>query len=66
MEQPEKIPQRYLSHKELAAKYGIHRDTLKKEVKKIPGINLKKFQALYSPSQLKIIFKHLGNPYETT
>jgi len=58
---------KFISHKELADLFGVHRRTFRKELKKLAAkklLQLQPGQRLYSPAQQKIIFSHLGNPFE--
>lgn len=49
-----------LSKDELAKKYGIHRTTLYRYLKTVPGLVLKRNQKVLFPAQLKLIIQHLG------
>ncbi len=57
-------PQKFISRKQLAAKYGVHPNTLNRELRMIKQLKLRKFQRVFNVMQLKIIFTHLGNPFE--
>lgn len=54
---------RFLSVKELSQAFAVHPDTMRKELSKVPGLKLKKYQRLLSPKSLVRVFDHLGNPY---
>lgn len=66
---PEMIPEimskenNFISPKQLAARYGIHPNTLRREIKLIKGLKVRKFQKVFNLQQLKIIYLHLGNPF---
>lgn len=51
-----------VSKKELAAMYGIHTATLTKWLKEIKELDLRKHQKIFTPLQLEIIFRELGEP----
>jgi DNA-binding transcriptional regulator YhcF (GntR family) len=53
----------FISPKQLAARYGIHPNTLRRELRLIKGLKVRKFQRVFNLNQLKIIFTHLGNPF---
>lgn len=57
-------PKKFISHKQLAAMYGIHPNTLKNELRLIKKLKKRKFAKVYSIKQLTVIFNHLGNPLE--
>lgn len=61
---PLKQPVGFISHKELADAFGVHKETLKKELKMIRALRPRRFRRYYTPRELKIIFAHMGNPYE--
>lgn len=54
---------RFYSHKELSMKFQVSGKTLKKELKKISKLKVERYHT-YTLLQAKIIFKHLGDPYE--
>jgi hypothetical protein len=47
---------------ELAALYGVHKNTLKKWIKPIPNLLLTKHQRKLTPKQVEIIINFLGEP----
>jgi IS30 family transposase len=51
-----------MSHKQLANIYGVHPQTLTRELRRIRTLKIRPFTKMYSPEQLKIIFSTLGNP----
>jgi len=51
-----------VSKKELAAMYGVHSATLTKWLKEIKELDVKKHQKIFTPMQLEIILKKLGEP----
>jgi transposase len=51
-----------LSKKELADMYGVHSATLTKWLKEIKALDLRKHQKIFTPLQLEIIFRELGEP----
>ena len=60
-------PQKYISHKQLSNAYGVHPDTLRKEIARaLPGLKKRKFAKLYTIPQQKLIFSKLGNPFSET
>lgn len=61
---PKNTPNQFRSVKELAAQYKIDPRTLKKEVGKIKGIAKIPNRRFFSIVELKIIYNHLGNPFE--
>lgn len=54
----------YILHKELAERFNVTRQTMKKELKRIKELNLQPYQRKYSPAEQEIIFKYLGNPFQ--
>ncbi len=56
---PEKI-NRYYSFKELANLYSVHPETLRKELRLIPGMTVEKYQRLICPKYVQKIIEHLG------
>lgn len=57
-----KAPNQFVSQKQLAARYGIHPNTLRKELKLIKGLKRRRWQKYFNFQQLYLIFKHLGSP----
>jgi hypothetical protein len=52
----------FVTLKELSAVFKLKEKQMKKELKLIKGLELEPYQRYFSPLQLEIIYKHLGNP----
>ena len=50
---------KFMGKSELAAKLGISRETLRKKLKKVKGLNTGRRQLLY-PGELKMIYEEFG------
>lgn len=48
--------------KELKNEYGISYQTLNKWLKSVPGLMMNKNDRIITPSQLELIYNHLGRP----
>ena len=46
----------------LAKKYGVHPNTFRNWLSKIPGLILQPHQRILTPKQVKLILEHLGEP----
>lgn len=57
------VGNKFISPKQLAARYGIHPNTLRRELGMIKELKVRKRQKIFNLEQLKVIFKHLGNPF---
>lgn len=55
---------KYISVKQLAAAFGIHVQTMRKELKMIKGLKAKKNLRLLNVKQQKIVYSELGNPFK--
>lgn len=58
------MAQRFISIKELAAAYGIHVNTMRKELRLQRKLKLLKNQKYLNLNEQKIIYSNLGNPFE--
>lgn len=50
-----------MSKSELTTAYGVCRHTLRAWLNKVPNLDQKK-KKIFSPLEVSLIFKHLGNP----
>lgn len=55
---------KYISVKQLAAAFGVHVQTMRKELKMIKGLKAKKNLRLLNVKQQKIVYSELGNPFK--
>lgn len=55
------IPVKAYSKKELATLYGVSKQTLRRWLKNVEGLQQTNDQ-IFTPNQIQLIFKHLGVP----
>lgn len=55
---------KFISVKQLAAAFGIHIQTMRKELRMIKGLKAKKNQRLLNLKEQKIVYSELGNPFK--
>jgi len=51
--------------KQLVQLYGVHADTFKKWLAKVPELNWQPGTRIFTPKEVAIILEHLGNPSES-
>lgn len=56
------MPVKSITKKTLKCAYGISYPTLKKWLASVPNLNLQPNKSILLPSELEIIFQHLGKP----
>ncbi|MBB3836994.1 transposase [Runella defluvii] len=49
---------------ELAKRYGVSLETLKKWLSKIPELDIQVNARVLTPKQVSVIIEHLGEPFE--
>lgn len=55
---------KFISVKQLAAAFGIHIQTMRKELRMIKKLKAKKNQRLLNLKEQKIVYSELGNPFK--
>lgn len=53
----------FMTKKELAEAYHVHRSTFARELSNIKDLKLKKNSRILSPEQVQKVFLKLGNPF---